>query len=113
MLVVAGCDSAEVLEPAEHALDQVAALVGLRVVGVGMLARRIGRDHGLGSTLAEPLAQPPGIVGPVCDQAARCRDDRQQVACALQIMRIASGKREGHRPPRMGQRMGGAAASCV
>src|SRR4029079_18745299 len=75
----------------------VAALVNLRVVVVGMFAGRIGRDHSFGAALIEPLAQTSGIVGLVSDQAARCRDNRQQLACDFEIMCIASRQREGNR----------------
>ena len=85
-----------------------------------MFAGRIGRDHSLGAALAEPLAQPSGIVGPVCDQTARRRDNRQQIACAFEIMRVASRKREGDRPPTfvrqsvdLGRASAARAADCV
>lgn len=44
---MAGCDAAEILEAAEHPLDDIASLVGGFVVTVRMLAGRVWRDDGL------------------------------------------------------------------
>jgi len=45
LLVIAGCDPAKFLEPAEHAPDRVALAVGARVVRVRPLAPLDGWDH--------------------------------------------------------------------
>lgn len=54
--VVACGDAAEVLQTAEHALDAISAAIGVAVVGVRVLAGRIGWNDGPGSPLGEPVA---------------------------------------------------------
>jgi hypothetical protein len=58
--VISACDPAPVLEPAEHALDQIALLVGFGVVGDRRLAVlapwNAGRDVQFGQGVAEPVA---------------------------------------------------------
>jgi hypothetical protein len=63
--VVAGGNSAEILEPAEHPLDDVAAFVGRFVVSVGMFAGRVWWDHGLDAPFGEFVAKALGIVSSV------------------------------------------------
>ena len=94
-LVVAGCDAAEILESAEHALNQISGTVGARVIGMGMLAGRVGRDHGLGSALGEPVPQFARVVGAVGEQALGGAADRQKRASAHQIVGVARRQREG------------------
>ena len=55
-LVVASGDAAPVLEPTEHALDEIAALVDLGIEGMEALAGRVIGDHRLGPALAQELA---------------------------------------------------------
>ena len=58
--VVACCDPAPVLEPGDHALDQIAPLVDFGVVGDGRLAvlasGNARSDVQIGQGLAEPVA---------------------------------------------------------
>jgi hypothetical protein len=57
--VVSGCDPSPILEPAEHAFDQIALLVEFCVVGdrhLTVLAPRNARcDVEIGQGLAEPV----------------------------------------------------------
>ena len=66
-LVVARGDTAEILEPAEQALNEIAPPVGCRIKGVDALPRGIVRDHrqsaALEKKLSEPLAVVSGISG--------------------------------------------------
>src|SRR6185437_7344368 len=55
-LVVTGGDAAPILQPAQGAFDDVAALVGFCVEGVEAFARRIVRDHRKGAALEEEPA---------------------------------------------------------
>ena len=50
--VVPGCEAAEVLELVEASLDAVAQSIELRIVPDGMLAGRVGGDHGYGADAA-------------------------------------------------------------
>src|SRR5690606_16474233 len=59
-----------ILEPAPHALDEIAGPVGLLVVGQGCLARGGGRYHCLGVPVGQQLAEMVGVIAPVGDQAA-------------------------------------------
>src|SRR6185503_9721248 len=54
--VVTGGDAAPVLQPAQGAFDDVAALVGFCDEGVEAFARRIVRDHRKGAALEEELS---------------------------------------------------------
>ena len=77
---VAGGDPSEVLEPSEHALDEVSASVGDGIIGVGMLA------GGLGGLTASHRARPAsrGTCG-------RHKHDRQSTGEASAILlRIAA-----------------------
>lgn len=66
-LVVAGGDTAELLELGEHALDAVAFLVEARVARVLDGPIRPWRDDGLGPDLAQGLVEVVGVVGLVGD----------------------------------------------
>lgn len=54
-LVVACGDTAEILEPTEHALDKIALLVGGRIKGVEAFPCRIVRDHRQSAALDQKL----------------------------------------------------------
>jgi len=112
--VVAGCDAPEVLETAEHALDEVAALVGFGIVFMGVLAGWIGRYHGLDAALRQPVSQAVGIVSSVGQQASGRRDCWQQIACGRQVMAIAWCDQERHRAAAiLGQRVDFCGASAA
>ena len=59
-----------------------------------MLARQVRRDNCLAASFVEPIAQAAGIIGPVCQQAARVRDTRQKLGDAGQVMRLSRCKAE-------------------
>src|SRR4029453_3434607 len=98
-LVVSRGDASEVFEPAEHPFDEVAALIGAGIVGVGMLAGGLWRDHRFGAAFGEPGAQAARVVGTIGEQPRRAWHDREQRPGAIEIVGVASGKLEGEGPP--------------
>ena len=66
-LVVSSGNAAPVFEPAEHALDEIALLVGALVERVEVPARRIVGDHGQGAAIEQEAAQGIAVVGRVSD----------------------------------------------
>lgn len=96
-LMVSSCDTVEVLEPAEHPLDDVAAFVCVFIVAMWMLTGRIWRDHRLDMACGQFIAQAPGIVGSIGQRAARTVDHADQVASADQIIGVTRGNQEGQR----------------
>ena len=65
---------------------------------MGMLAGRIWRDHRFGTAFGKPVAQAPGVVSTVCDQACRARQQSQKGSSAIEIVGIAGGELESERP---------------
>ena len=65
---------------------------------MGMLTGRIWWDHRFGAAFGKPIAQAPGVVSTVCDQARRARQQSQQSSSAIEIVSIAGGELEGERP---------------
>jgi hypothetical protein len=72
-LVVSGGDAAELFELVEEALDDVALLVGVYIVGTLDLAVSFRRDDGLGAGLGDPVDEMVGVVALVGDGGA-CGD---------------------------------------
>ena len=72
-LVVWGGDTAELFELVEEALDDVALLVEVYIVGTLEFAISFWRDDGLGTGLGDPLDEMVGIVALVGDGGA-CGD---------------------------------------
>ena len=63
--VVSGSDTAPILEPAEHALDKVAQLIGLRIEWMRSLSRRVVRDDWDRPTLAQEEPKTVAVVGSI------------------------------------------------
>ena len=61
-LIIARCDTPEILQPAKAALDDVAAFVGFLVVADFLFAVGFARDDGLDAALLEEGADRIGIV---------------------------------------------------
>ena len=72
-LVVSGGDTAELFELVEEALDDVALLVEVDVVGTLDLAVSFRRDDGLRAGLGDPLDEMVGVIALVGDGDA-CGD---------------------------------------
>ncbi len=66
--VVSGCYALPVLEPAEHALDDIASAVRGSVEGINDVSRCPARDNGLDALPTEEVPQPIGVISLVCDQ---------------------------------------------
>jgi len=97
-LIVASGDAAPVLEPTEHALDEIAPLVDVGIEGMEALAGRVVGDHRLGTALAQELAQPIAVVGCVGDAQSSGRHGRQQRPGDAHIAELARGYFEGDEP---------------
>ncbi len=97
-LVVAGRDAAEVFDPAEGALDDVAGLVGDRIEGMAVHPGDLVGDDGRGAARSQEAAQMVGVIGLVADQAAarRRRGDQRRRAC--DVGDLAPGQENGVRP---------------
>ena len=89
--VIARCDAPEVLESAEHAFDEIAQLVGLRIVGMRMLAGRVWRDD---SFDREPVAQASCVVGAIGQQATRQPGGGQEFLGASEIVAVTGCDQE-------------------
>ena len=68
-LVIAGGDATEVLEPGEHALDQVALAIGGLAVGDRPAPAGSRWNDGPGALIGQEPAKTIGVVGLVGDQA--------------------------------------------
>src|SRR3954467_2910906 len=101
-LVVAGRDRPVLLQLGEEVLDQVARLVEVLVVGPGLLAVGLGRDHG---RLAGPCERPEhallGVERLVRDQRVGGEVGQQRVG-PLQVVRLPRRERE---PGRVAERV--------
>jgi hypothetical protein len=97
-LVVSRGDATEVLEPAEHAFDQVAPLVGLGVEGVVALAGGIIGDNRERSALDQEAADGVAVVGGIGGQALGGRDSGDQVNGGAGVTELAGGDRQRDRP---------------
>ena len=62
-----------------------------------MLAGWIWRDHGLDAACGQLIAQAPGVIGSIGQQATRIADHADQAACTDQIMGVARSNQEGQR----------------
>jgi hypothetical protein len=92
--VVACCDSPEVLESAEHAFDEIAQLVGLRIVGMRMLAGRVWRDDSFDPAFSEPVAKASCVVGAIGQQATRQPGGGQEFSGASEIVAVTGCDQE-------------------
>ena len=78
-LVVSGCDSAEVLEPAEAALDDVSAFVGAFVEAMDDDTVRFVGDYGLGAATNDFAAKVVAVIPFVGEERAHRRRERQNI----------------------------------
>lgn len=97
-LVVSGGDAAEVLEPAEHALDEIAALVGFGVEGVMSLAGGVVGDHRQRAALDQEAADGVAVVSGVGSQAVGRLDGGDQVDGGAGVAELTGGDGQGDRP---------------
>lgn len=96
--VVAGGDSAPVFDPAPHALDPVASLVGPAIVG-DRLGARCGRgDHGLGVLGRQPVAQMVGVIGAIGHEPPDRSGAVEKTGCDSDIVDVTGSQDEDARP---------------
>lgn len=98
-LVVACRDATEVLDPAPHALDAVAAAVDPGVVGYRLGARRGRGNDSQDLALGEALAEVIGVIAAVGDQAADRQAMIEQIGCHGDIVDVASAEQQHARAP--------------
>ena len=88
-LVVSGCDTTPIFEPAPQAFDAVSLLVSPFVVGDGP-SPGLGRgDDRLGLAALDQLAQVVGVVAAVGDQAAEGADGADQIGGNGDVVDVA------------------------
>src|SRR5262249_4209253 len=105
-LVVAGRDTAEVLETPEHALDAISLAGDASVVGDGWLATSAGRDHGHNASLGQEPSEGVGVVGLIGDQPPQGPAESDQAWCYGDVMQIARRQEEdAWAPALVGQRV--------
>jgi len=105
-LVVARGDPPEVLEAAEAALDDVAALVGSFVEAMENDAVGLVGDDGPCATIDDLRTQRVAVIPFVGDERAHGRRERQNIGRGSNIGVLARGQMKGDRPAeRIAQRM--------
>ena len=102
-LIISGCDASELFELVEEALDEIALLVEVDVVGALNLAIALGRDDDLRAFSSNCGAQMVGVVAFVGDGHLR-------VESPDEIMResdIVALTGRGDQPERIAERVAG------
>ena len=94
-LVVSSGDAPPVLEPAEHPLDEIALLVGLRVEGLDVFARGVVGDDGRRAAFDQELAQLVGVVSGVGQAEARAGQGLQERLGKGGVTALSGGYFEG------------------
>ena len=90
-LVVTSGDAAPILEPAEHALNQVAQLVGLRIEGMEVLAGRIVRNDRLGAALDQEPPERIAVIRGIGGAQTACWQRLNQAAGDWCVAALARG----------------------
>jgi len=96
-LVIAGCDAPEILEATEHALDDIASLVGDFVIAMRMFAGGVWRDDNLDPPPGEHLPQTPSVIGAIGEKPLGLMSHRQQAARSLEIVDVSGRDQQGMR----------------
>lgn len=96
--MVAGCDSAPVLQPSKHDLDPVAAFVSALIVSHRHGTRFAARNVGLDTFLLQRIPEPFGIVTSVGQHPLRLGHIVQQGSGAGVIADLACGDEEAEWP---------------
>jgi hypothetical protein len=105
-LVVSGSDAAEVLEPAEAALDDVSAFVGAFVEAMDDDAVGFVGDDGLGAATYDFAAKVVAVIPFVGEERAHRRRERQNIWRRRDIGILAWSQVQNDRPAeRIAQRM--------
>lgn len=105
-LVVSGGDAAEVLEPAEAALDDISTSVGAFVEAMDDDAVGLVGDYGLGAATNDFAAKVVAVISFVSEERAHGRRERQNIGRGRDIGILAWGQMQDDRPAeRITQRM--------
>jgi hypothetical protein len=96
--IVSGSDASPILDAAEHALDEVATLIGEAVERVWPGASGAGGDYRLDVVLGQRTSDGIGIIGFVAKQAAGWLDPGQQGRSYDVVGGVAGGEDEGDGP---------------
>jgi len=105
-LVVSGGDAAEVLEPAEAALDDVSAFVGALVESMDDDAVGFVGDDGLGAETYDFATKVVAVISFVGEERAHGRRERQNICRRRDIGILAWSQMQDDRPAeRIAQRM--------
>jgi hypothetical protein len=96
--VVSRRDAPPVLEPTEHALDDVAAAMGFSVERIDAVACGATRNDGLYAPPLEPVTQVIGVVGLVGDQSPFGRERFQERLRHGDVGDIARRQRDCDKP---------------
>lgn len=96
-LVIAGCDASEILEAAEHSLDDVTSFAGSLVVAVRMLAGRVWRDDGLDPPPGKHFPQASGIVSAIREEPLGLLSHREQAARSFEVVNVPGRDQQGAR----------------
>lgn len=97
-LVISGCDAPEILEPAEHAFDPVAELVGLSVKGVVPFAGRVVGDYRFGAAGDEEGSEAVAIITAIGEQAPGRGQRADEMKSDADFAELAGCHREADRP---------------
>ena len=105
-LIVSGRDAAEVLEPAEAALDDISAFVGALVEAMDDDTVGFVGDDGLGAATNDFGAKVVTVIPFVGEERAHGRRERQNIGRRRDIGILAWGQMQDDRPAqRIAQRM--------
>lgn len=98
-LVIAGCDAPPVLEASKHALDKVAAFIGIAIERLEVLAGRVVWNDRRGSAFDQKVSKPVCVIGGVRRAGSRRRQRLQQRLGGPDIALLAGGYLKRDRPP--------------
>lgn len=105
-LVVSGSYSAEVLEPAEAAFDDISALVGALIEAMEDDPVGFVGDDRLGAATSDFATKVVAVIPFVCKERAHGRRERQNIGRRRDIGILAWGQMQDYRPAeRIAQRM--------
>ena len=97
MLVVAGGDSAIMLDAIKEPLNPVAEFVGARAEGWGVEPMVERADIGIGAPVRDLGAQSIAVVAAIGEQNTVCTERAEHIFAGLAVVRLAFGQLERDR----------------
>lgn len=85
--VIAGGDTAELLEPVEHPFDTISVTVSAEIAGNVLCPVRTWRDYGKNTSKKQVLPYPVTIIPLVGQKSARCHDRQVHQGISTGIIR--------------------------